>query len=48
MAARRGDFEGALHMLLTFDVVEVGIVLRVLGKKLGEIDDGGGERLCPV
>ena len=30
MAAGRGDFKRAFHVLLAFDVIEVAVVLRVL------------------
>ncbi len=41
MAAGGGDFESALDVLLPFDVVEVGVVLRVLIEQFVEVDGGG-------
>ena len=37
VTAGGGDFEGAFDVLLAFDVVEVGIVLRVLAEQIVEI-----------
>ena len=41
VTAGGGDFEGAFDMLLAFDIVEVGVVLRVLTEQIVEIGAGG-------
>src|SRR5262245_49560558 len=42
MSSGCSDLQGALHMLLSFDFVEVGLIEAVLSEKILQID------MCPV